>query len=46
MSAKFQISGIPHYVLVDKAGRVYDGNAKRPGDGNLKQDIEKLLAAK
>ena len=46
ISAKFQISGIPRYLLVDKMGRVYDSNAKRPGDGNLKQDIEKLLAAK
>jgi thiol-disulfide isomerase/thioredoxin len=46
MSEKFQISGIPHYVLVDKKGRVADDNAKRPGDGQLKLDIEKLMAAK
>lgn len=46
VSAKFQISGIPRYLLIDKQGRVFDPNAKRPGDNALKSDIEKLLAAK
>lgn len=46
ISAKFQISGIPRYLLVDKAGRVVDETAKRPGDEKLQADIEKLLAVK
>ncbi len=46
MSDKFKISGIPHYVLVDKQGRVVDDNAKRPGDSQLKEEMEKLLAVK
>jgi thiol-disulfide isomerase/thioredoxin len=44
IAEKFQISGIPHYVLVDQKGRVVDGNAKRPGDDKLKPEIEALLA--
>ncbi|HEY9535845.1 MAG TPA: TlpA disulfide reductase family protein [Mucilaginibacter sp.] len=43
---KFRLSAIPRYILVDKNGRVFDDNAKRPSDNMLKQDIEKLLAAK
>jgi thiol-disulfide isomerase/thioredoxin len=46
ISEKFQISGIPRYLLLDKNGRVVDDNAKRPGDQGLKSDIEKLLARK
>jgi len=46
IAEKFQISGIPRYVLVDKNGRVIDGNAKRPGNKELKLEIEKLLARK
>jgi len=42
----FEFSGIPHYILVNKKGRVVDGDAKRPSDKALKQDIENLLAAK
>ncbi len=44
LSEKFQISGIPHYVLTNRKGNVVDGNAKRPGDAKLKDDIEILLA--
>jgi len=42
---RFQISGIPRYMLIDKTGKVADDNAKRPSskEGLLK-DIEKLLA--
>jgi len=46
ISEKFQISGIPRYVLVDKTGRVADDNARRPSDGKLPGDIDKLLAVK
>jgi thiol-disulfide isomerase/thioredoxin len=45
MSEKFRISGIPHYMLVDKQGRVVDDNAKRPGNSQLKEEIEKLMAS-
>ncbi|POY37865.1 hypothetical protein C3K47_04865 [Solitalea longa] len=43
LAAKFQIAGIPHYVLVDKQGRVRDDKAKRPSDPALKTDILALL---
>jgi hypothetical protein len=46
IAEKFQISGIPHYVLVDQKSHVVDGNAKRPGDDKLKPEIEALLNAK
>lgn len=46
ISEKFQISGIPRYLLVDKTGRVADDNARRPGDNQLPGDIDKLLAVK
>ncbi|MBO9563186.1 MAG: TlpA family protein disulfide reductase [Niastella sp.] len=32
LSEKFNISGIPHYVLVDKTGKVADDRAMRPSD--------------
>jgi thiol-disulfide isomerase/thioredoxin len=32
LSEKFNISGIPHYVLVDKTGKVADDRATRPSD--------------
>jgi thiol-disulfide isomerase/thioredoxin len=46
MSQKFHISGVPHYLLIDKNGRMVSDNAKRPSDEQLKPEIEKLLAAK
>jgi thiol-disulfide isomerase/thioredoxin/major membrane immunogen (membrane-anchored lipoprotein) len=46
MSQKFQISGVPHYLLIDKKGKIISDNAKRPSDEQLKPEIEKLLAAK
>jgi len=44
LSAKFNISGIPHYVLVNRKGHIVDGDAKRPGEPALKKEIDKLLA--
>ncbi|RFZ82724.1 TlpA family protein disulfide reductase [Mucilaginibacter terrenus] len=44
LSEKFQISGIPRYVLINKQGKVADGNARRPGDKLLVAEIQKLLA--
>jgi thiol-disulfide isomerase/thioredoxin len=46
ISEKFQISGVPHYILIDKKGRIVNDNAKRPSDEQLKPEIEKLLATK
>jgi thiol-disulfide isomerase/thioredoxin len=46
ISQKFQISGVPHYLLIDKNGRMVSDNAKRPSDEQLKPEIEKLLASK
>jgi thiol-disulfide isomerase/thioredoxin len=46
LSEKFQISGIPRYILVDRNGRVFSDNAKRPGDDKLKPEIDALLDAK
>jgi len=46
LSAKFKISTIPRYVLVNRKGNVFDDNAKRPGDQRLKLEIDALLAEK
>lgn len=46
LSEKFQISGIPRYILVDRNGRVFSDNAKRPSDELLKPEIDALLGAK
>jgi thiol-disulfide isomerase/thioredoxin len=44
LSEKFNISGIPHYVLVDKTGKVADGHATRPSDKvQLLKKINSLL---
>lgn len=40
LSAKFNISGIPHYVLIDKEGNIVDDKAPRPGSG---EEIRVLL---
>jgi thiol-disulfide isomerase/thioredoxin len=39
----FGISSIPRYILVDKKGNVFDNNAKRPGDPNIIDDLNKLI---
>ncbi len=46
VAEKFQMSGIPRYVLIDKTGRVADDNARRPSDRLLPGDIDKLLENK
>jgi thiol-disulfide isomerase/thioredoxin len=33
LSQKFQVIGIPHYVLIDKGGNIVDDNAPRPSSG-------------
>jgi thiol-disulfide isomerase/thioredoxin len=34
LSQKFQVIGIPHYVLIDRKGKVIDGNAPHPSNGD------------
>jgi thiol-disulfide isomerase/thioredoxin len=44
LSQKFQITGIPHYVLIDKNGKIIDKNAPRPSSGEeLVNMINKYL---
>lgn len=44
LSQKFQIIGIPHYVLIDKSGHVVDDNAPHPSNGpELIKLVEKYL---
>lgn len=44
LSEKFNISGIPHYVLVDKNGKVADDHTLRPSDkAKLLKKINGLL---
>ena len=44
LSQKFQIIGIPHYVLIDKSGKIVDANAPHPSSGSeLINLIEKYL---
>jgi hypothetical protein len=43
LSSVFQITGVPHYILVDKKGNIVDQDAKRPSDPKLINDINKLL---
>jgi len=40
---KFNITGIPHYVLVDKDGKIVSSDAKRPSI-RAKSINEELLA--
>jgi thiol-disulfide isomerase/thioredoxin len=46
ISAKFQLSSIPRYLLLNKQGLVVNANARRPSDIGLNQEIESLLALK
>jgi thiol-disulfide isomerase/thioredoxin len=44
LCSKFGVSGIPHYVLIDKNGVVVDKKADRPSSGaKIVNDILKLL---
>ena len=39
----FNITGIPHYVIIDKEGKIFDNNASRPSDGKTVLRIEEAL---
>lgn len=44
LSSAYNITGIPHYILIDKKGNVVDGKASRPSSGEvLIGEIEELL---
>lgn len=43
ISKDYNISGIPRFILVDKAGNIIDANADRPSSGSLKAQLEELL---
>jgi thiol-disulfide isomerase/thioredoxin len=43
---KFNIVGLPRYVIIDKNGKVYNKNATKPESGNTLSTLEKLLEAK
>lgn len=42
VSTLYNIDGIPHYLIIDKNGKIVDNNAKRPSQG-VKADLEELL---
>ncbi|KAA1246608.1 TlpA disulfide reductase family protein [Aquimarina sp. RZ0] len=39
----YSVHGIPRFILIDKNGKIIDGNAKRPSNPELQQEIEKYL---
>jgi len=43
LSRRYEIIGIPHYLLIDKKGGLVNKNAARPSDENIKNEILKLL---
>ena len=38
----YQITGIPRYILIDKAGNLYDSNASGPSSKKIYDKIQKL----
>jgi len=44
LSKKFDINGIPHYVIIDRKGRVVSKDANRPSNEiELREQLQKLL---
>jgi len=43
LKRRFEISGIPHFLLINKKGEVINKNAPRPSDDNIKSAILELL---
>jgi len=39
----YQISGIPTFVLIDKAGKLINSQAPRPSDNDLRKTLDTLL---
>lgn len=44
VTAKFGVNSIPRYLILDKKGKVVDGNAPRPSDPRLLEILQKLAA--
>jgi thiol-disulfide isomerase/thioredoxin len=42
VTAKFKVSSIPRYLILDKKGNIVDGNAPRPSDPRLLEILQKL----
>lgn len=40
---KFNINSIPRFILIDPAGKIVDGDAKRPSDPKLRAQFDQLL---
>ncbi|HMT28089.1 MAG TPA: TlpA disulfide reductase family protein, partial [Bacteroidia bacterium] len=40
---KYNIQGIPRFLIIDKEGKILDSNAKRPSDPMLKGELMELL---
>lgn len=40
---KFNVNAIPRFILIDPAGKIVDGQAKRPSDPKLKAQLDELL---
>ena len=44
LSEKFGIKGIPHYLLVDKSGKVLEGQPPRPSDKvEIREKLNEML---
>jgi len=40
---KFNINSIPRFLLIDPAGKIVSGDAKRPSDPELRKEFDRLL---
>ncbi|MDR6783417.1 thiol-disulfide isomerase/thioredoxin [Pedobacter africanus] len=40
---KYNINSIPRFILIDPAGKIVDGDAKRPSDAKLRAQFDRLL---
>ncbi|WEK18292.1 MAG: TlpA disulfide reductase family protein [Candidatus Pedobacter colombiensis] len=40
---KFNINSIPRFILIDPAGKIVSGDAKRPSDPELRKQLDRLL---
>lgn len=43
LSEKFNFYGVPRYVIIDKNGKIVDGNAKHPYSSELKVELQELM---
>ncbi len=39
----YHIKGVPHFIIIDKHGKIVDNNALRPSHPDLEQQLKKLL---